>query len=272
MRIKLITAIVLGLFMVFSATAQYSVTQSTASATLFPPSATNSLDGQRNIIKLNIAAIALNNYSLQYERAITPKVSAAIGVSHRPKGSLPMLNSFESLIDDAYTFQQLQDITVSNTAFTPEVRFYLGKHGAPRGFYIAPYARFSTYQLELGNFEYTVEYQGDAGLYEETKHIDLDGNFRSTTGGILFGAQWRLTKLLYLDWWMLGAAYGGSRGKLTAVSPLTAEEQYGLREALQDLDIPLVDNEVTVDENGARMDLKGPWTGLRMGITLGVRF
>lgn len=229
-------------------------------------------NGEKNIIKLNVAAIVLNNYSLQYERLVAPRVSIALGVSHRAKGGLPLLSSFESLIDDAYTFQQIQNITVSNTAFTPEVRFYLGQRGSPSGFYIAPYLRVSTYQLGLGNFEYTVEYQDDDVPFEETKHIDLTGNLRTTTGGILLGAQWRLNKLLYLDWWMLGAAYGGANGKLTALSPLDPEEQLALQTALQDLEIPMVDSEVTVDGSGARIGLKGPWTGLRTGISLGIRF
>lgn len=53
---------------------------------------------------------------------------------------------------------------------------------------------------------------------------------------------------------------------------LSQNEQDALLETLQDTDIPLVDTEYKVSENGAEIDLDGPWAGVRAGLSIGYRF
>lgn len=230
-------------------------------------------DYDLNIAKINLLALPLRNFSLQYERMIARKISVGVGLGTVPRGSFPLLSSFESLIDDEETFNKLENIRVGSTAITVEPRFYFGKHDGPRGFYIAPYLRYSTYYLGFDEFEYTVELESGSGSqYEETRSLALSGRVNGFTGGVLFGAQWRIARRFYLDWWILGATYGTANGKLIGASPLNADEQRGLRESLEDLEIPMLETTTTVDANGGRLDIKGPWAGIRSGLAVGIKF
>ena len=49
---------------------------------------------QKNIVKINLFALALKNISVQYERAVSKKIAVAATVRFMPKGSLP----FKSII------------------------------------------------------------------------------------------------------------------------------------------------------------------------------
>src|SRR5690606_31972725 len=232
-----------------------------------PQSSKNPLaDYELNIVKINVLALPLRNFSLQYERMVSPKISLALGVSIIPRGRFPLLGSFESYINDDETFTQLEDARVGRTAITLESRFYLGKKGGLQGFYIAPYLRYSTYGLQMDDFAYTITVETASGTYEETRDIALSGRANGFTGGVLLGAQWRVSPRLYLDWWILGAAYGTANGNLDGVAALNPLEQEGLRRSLNDLDVPMVRTTVYVDENGGRLDLKGPWAGIRSGL------
>ena len=173
-----------------------------------------------------------------------------------------MRNAISNAIDDPDTDRQLDNFKTGNVAFTPEIRFYMGKQ-AMRGFYIAPFARISSFTAEMP-FEFDVN--------GTTQTMPLSGKLNTFTGGLLLGAQWKLGGKVYLDWWMLGPQYGSAKGLLDGKKTLNAQEQQELRKELQNLDIPFAETTTTVDANGARLDIKGPWAGLRAGLCLGIRF
>lgn len=224
----------------------------------------------KNIIKLNVLSLPFKNIHLQYERAIANKISFGLGLRMMPKGTLPFRSAIEDLIDDEDLSQHVSNFRTGNIAITPEVRFYLGKK-ALKGFYIAPFARFSRYTAEL---PYTFEVEdpnGSGTTYK--KAIDLSGNVTTFTGGLMFGAQFKLSKMLYLDWWILGPQYGAVDGSIDGFTQLNSDEQEALRDALEDFDdLPLVKTKSEVTANGARLDFTGPWAGLRTGLALGIRF
>lgn len=236
------------------------------------PAEITAIDDDLNIAKINLLALPLRSFSLQYERIVARKISLAFGVGIIPRGGFPLLGSFESYIGDEETFNQLKDARVGSTAVTASSRFYFGKHDGPRGFYIAPYLRYSTYGLSLDEYAYTITVETESGTYEETRNIALSGRVNGFTGGVLFGAQWRVAKRLYLDWWILGAAYGTANGKLDGAAALSSLEQQGLRESLDELEIPMVKTTATVNANGGRLDMNGPWAGIRSGLALGINF
>lgn len=222
----------------------------------------------KNLFKVSLTSLALNTYSLSYERKIGNKISLGLGYRVMPEGELPLKSNFESIIDDPETFKHVDNLVTGNTAITPEIKFYFGK-GVFRGFYIAPFARIAKYTAKLSTFEYTYDHPTEG---EKTETIPLNGELKTLTGGLLFGAQWKLSKLIYLDWSILGPQYGKSEGFLKGNKTLSAEEQDALREELEGLEIPLVDSETTVDSQGARVDFTGPWAGVRASIGLGFRF
>jgi hypothetical protein len=223
---------------------------------------------QQNFLKINLTAIALKNYSIQYERVLNKSISVAVSFRTMPTSSIPFKNLIlKSVNDDADTKEIIENFRISNFAFTPEVRFYLSKKGYGRGFYIAPFYRYANFKATNLTFDYT-------NILNQESSIDLAGKLTSNTGGFLFGAQWSLGKHLCLDWWIFGPHYGAGKGTFTGVAskPLTQEEQNDLRQKLEDLDIPLTNKTVNVNANGATLTLDGPWGGVRGGLSLGFKF
>ena len=217
----------------------------------------------KNLVKWNVGALLLKNFSFQYERAISKKISVAGGLRFAPKSNLSFKSRLESAIDDDETWESIKDFKTGNFAITPEIRFYMGKN-VFQGFYIAPFVRYAQYSAEVP-YKYDID-----GMTDE---IPLSGNVNSITGGLLFGAQWKLGKQIHLDWWILGPNYGSTSGSISGQKTLNAQEQEVLREDLKDLeDLPLVDTKSTVDGNGVKVDFDGPWAGLRAGLCIGFRF
>lgn len=217
----------------------------------------------KNLVKLNLLALGLKNISFQYERAVARKVTVAGTFRYMPNGSIPLKSTFINLADDPETERQINNLNVGNIAFMPEVRYYFGKKGAFRGFYLGAFASIARYNTDV-----VLEYD-DAGVKES---IPMKGDLTAITGGLMIGAQFKLSKKIYLDWWALGPNYGSSKGTLTGSKKMDAMEQQELRDELKSIDIPLTSFTYTVDGNGATMNIKGPWAGIRSGICIGFRF
>jgi len=222
----------------------------------------------RNIIKINVTAIVLKNFSFQYERILSKTFSIVLGYRVMPVSTLP----FQKIIldqvgDDPETRKTIENFRLSNTAITPEVRFYVGKKGYGKGFYIAPFYRHA----EFKSSELDIFYTTPANVQGSIK---LSGKLTSNTGGILLGVQRFIGKRIVLDTWIFGPHYGSGTGDFSGTSsrPLTQDEQNGLRDQLNSIDIPLTDKTVSVNANGASLKLDGPWGGLRSGISLGIKF
>jgi hypothetical protein len=224
---------------------------------------------KKNLVKVNLTSLLLRNYSAQYERVLSKIISVAISYRKMPEGNIPfksqVLNSLEQ--DDTETREIVENFKLSNYAITPEIRFYLGKKGYGRGFYIAPFYRNAGYNGN--NFRFT--YEGD-DMQEQS--MTLSGDVTSNTFGIMIGAQWSLSEHLLLDWFILGPHGGNGNGALEGVSstPLSEMEQNEIREVLEDVDIPLIEKSVEVNSAGAKVNFDGFWGGLRAGISLGIKF
>jgi hypothetical protein len=186
-----------------------------------------------------------------------------------PNGSLPFQSSLLSLTgsNDQSTVDAIKDLKTGNTAYTPELRFYLGKKGYGRGFYVAPFFRAATYNVSQIN----VAFSNGAG---GTLTIPIEGNIKTNTFGLLLGQQWSLSKWISFDWWIIGPQYGTGSGSLSGVSPqtLNAQAQADLTKELNNISIPYATKKVTVTANSAKMDIDGPWAGVRAGLALGVKF
>lgn len=226
----------------------------------------------KNLVKINLFSLPLKNFSLQYERPVAKKISVAMGVRYMPEGTIPLMSVAKKIaesddLDDDIS-GQLKNFRLGNFAITPEVRFYLGKE-VLRGFYIAPFVRYATFNVSLP-FDLETE---DANNQVTTERIDLKGDLKTIAGGLLFGAQWKLGKMVYLDWQILGPHFGKATGNLNGKKNLTPEEQDDLRLFIADLeDVPFVKFTSNVDANGAQVKVNGPWAGIRSGLSIGIRF
>lgn len=233
----------------------------------------NSSDFQykKNLIKVNLTSPIIKNYSLQYERVINKYLSVALSGRIMPATTTPFKAAvkrkvLEGEVNNELVNDIIDQMKFSNYAITPEVRFYLGKKGYGRGFYIAPYYRFAEYKL-LKN---TISFDEDGENYS----VDVEGKVRAHTGGLLLGAQWMLGKNIGLDLWLLGPNIGGGKGTATGVSntPLDADEQADLKRNLEDISTPYTRETVEVNANGGKMEISGPWAGIRAGLLFTFRF
>lgn len=222
-----------------------------------------------NFIKTNLTSIILKNYSLQYERVLSRKISVALQYRMMPTTGIPFKSSVLKIVgdEDPDTKKIIEDFKMSNYAITPEVRFYLSKKGYGRGFYIAPFYRYASYTTNDLNVSYTDDDGND-------QSIKMSGKLTSNTGGILFGVQKFIGKRVVFDIWLLGPHYGSGSGNFsgTSSSQLSQNEQNDLHDQLDGIDIPLTTKTINVDATHASLILDGPWAGVRGGLSLGVKF
>ncbi len=224
---------------------------------------TDSARIRKNQIKVNLSALVFTNFSLQYERQVGRKTTVALGANMRPFGTLPYKTLLKkALNEDAVNLDKLK---LGVWGITPEFRYYTGKKGAMRGFYIGPFFSYRQYKSDL-----PIKYDND------TKDGVFSGTLKSYTFGLQFGAQWKLGKHVHLDWWILGPNYGSARGDLIFTSALSPADQQDMIDKIENLkdDLPVkaIDS-YQVGPTGASIKVKGPWAGLRgMGFCVGYLF
>lgn len=234
----------------------------------FASAYSQSSDNKKNIIKTNLTGYIFRNYNLTYERSLTKRLSIAVSYGKIPAGEIPLVNQF--LKEDDIDFN-LNSVQFSSTQLTIEPRFYLGS-GYGHGFYLAPYYRQTTIQID--NLIYTVSFEND----DFATPITLSGKMNGNGFGLMLGSQWFLGKKnnWVIDWWIVGGHYGSSDGNFEGISDrvLSSQEQVELKEALEGIDLSVANFETTITTNarGAKMNLTGPWVGLRSGLSFGYRF
>jgi hypothetical protein len=230
----------------------------------------NNYDYDKNVIKFNLTGLLLNNYGIQYERMISRKTSFALGLRTMPESNIPFANQLGL---DSEDFNS-NDLTMGNYAITPEIRFYLGKKSGPRGFYFAPFFRYSNFDFALKNINFSFEDDDDFVSIE--KSASISANVKAMSAGAMIGSQWRLGKAIYLDWWISGGSYGKSNGNLSINTSIDKDDisiiREDLQEQLNDIEISSVKTTLDVTEQGARVDFKAPWASVRAGLSLGFRF
>ena len=224
-------------------------------------------DQPKNIVKWNVAALITKSYSFQYERAVSNNIAVAIGYRNMPKSSIPFKSTINDAVDDAQTERTIDNFKTSNFAITPEVRFYLGSKGVFQGFYLAPYVSYAKYSGE-GPFQF------DIPQLNRTETMFFKGDINTYTAGLKIGAQWKLSRLVYLDWWIIGPNYGSAKGDLYSQRNSSVVEQAVIKQQIDNLidDLPLIKATSQVDANGANIHIKGPWAGARAGLNVGFRF
>lgn len=219
------------------------------------------IPGHKNLIKINLPTLAIRTYALEYERAIGKRTALSFGYRFMPDGEIPMKDRIINTLDDPDLARQINTFSTSNSALTPQIKFYFGKD-VFKGFYLAPFARIAKYKFD-GIFEFDIN--------NTTQTIPLAGELNTVTGGLEIGVQFRLGKAVHLNF-NFGPQFGSSKGDFMGTKTLNAQEQQALRDELEGLEIPFADTQVTVNGNGANLNLSGPWGGLKGGIMLGIRF
>jgi hypothetical protein len=172
----------------------------------------------------------------------------------------------------------INKLRVVHYAFTPEIRFYLGKKGYGEGFYIAPFYRNGYYEAKGVGLDFLKDNGQDDTL-------QFNAQIKSNTFGILLGAQWKLGKRFMLDMQFFGPHFGNSTLVITGRPryEMTIDEQDNLealgqflseevRNNLINAGVPFKNEIIKKDPNRIQLKANSIWGGLRAGITLGWKF
>jgi hypothetical protein len=218
---------------------------------------------KKNIIKLNLSGFVWKNLSVQYERKIGQRYSFAFNAHFIPFGSTLFETLAEKIIND--TSVKISQFKFGNVGLAPEFRCYVGKKGALRGFYVGVFVSYNQYTSD-----FPIAYQSGR------KTGVFTGSLNAYTVGVQLGAQFKLSKHFYLDWWIIGPNIGNAKGKFSFNTALSASDQLSVRDEIENLNNILtfkVIDSYTVNANGAEIIANGPWGGTRaLGINIGYRF
>lgn len=225
-----------------------------------------------NQIKINLATLFWQTGSLNYERQISNRWTLGITANYRPNGSAPFKSqiqkifgeSNETYLDNKFDVNQLD---YGNWSLSPEVKFYLGKSGAFKGFYIAGFVKYENIDLD-----YDLPLEFDIQGYNIQSILPLSGSITPWSGGIYFGNQWQLGKNWYIDWQIIGGNFGGGNMEVSAHQNLSDEHQEKIRSFAEEIQDQLSNLEYEVNSKGARIWGNIPWAGLRMGLSIGFAF
>lgn len=214
-----------------------------------------------NLLKLNLWPLVVSNVSLEYERSIGERISLNGTLSLRPKAALPFESIWESAFDDVNNI--LDQAKLGAFSITPELRFYIGNRGILNGFYIAPFVKYSNYNL-------TTEISVNETNYQ--KVVPISGSLDAFTGGIAIGNQWHLGKDIYLDWRIIGPNYGFNNGNFQGKATLNVDEQREIKKQLDDFDSSLMHLRKEVNADGVTITSSGAFAGVRTALSIGYRF
>ena len=146
----------------------------------------SSAQEKQNVIKVNLFSPIVKTGSFFFERAISEKSSAQIGIG--------------------FTAFNRDEIKLNGIFITPEYRFYLSEsEAAPVGFYVGPYLRYQNLKIETTDSE------------------PADKATLSTFGGgVVVGRQWIFSDIVALDIF-LGPNYNSGKVKVTSGSNVEDE-------------------------------------------------
>lgn len=143
---------------------------------------------QQNVVKVGLTPLAFGNVNLNYERALSERMSlnAKVGFSF-PGRAIPFT--------DATGTGDISDGSYGAFEITPELRFYGKEKGALRGFYWGPWLRYR--QWGIGGTDVVSTYT-----------TTVDFGLSTFNGGVQLGAQWLIGDVFSIDWSFLGVGVG----------------------------------------------------------------
>ncbi|MBC7915465.1 MAG: DUF3575 domain-containing protein [Pyrinomonadaceae bacterium] len=228
----------------------------------------------KNNFKINLSSLAFKSYSLYYERSLSRKISFSAGYRTMPStnlGGLPLVKKLNEKFNDGdELLEGINRMEASGNAYTGEFRFYGGKKPGARGFYLALYGRYATF-----NHDYDYRFTSSSN---SSVSIPINSKVQGFGGGLMLGKQWLIAKRVNLDVYILGAHYGkltGTSNGLANLSSLSDNDKQNLKDDLEGVliikDKPLLST--TVNNQGITGKIDGPFAGVRgLGFSLGIAF
>ncbi len=134
----------------------------------------NQTKAQNAVLKINFLSLVVKTFNVSFEKVLDTDNSFQLGVF--------------------YTGVAISDTDLTGIGITPEYRFYLSDTDAPDGVYVAPYLRYSNFNLE-------------------NKFTASEATLSSFGGGLVIGRQWLFKEKITFDIF-LGPTYSTSTIKL----------------------------------------------------------
>lgn len=234
-----------------------------------------------NSVRFNVAGAALNLYSLQYERQLTPRLALNNTFFLRPKSDIPFGGFIDNLakthgvgltgIRFDYIFMNEAQLGVKG--YSPELRYYLGKKKNKA--FIGVFGMYENFDMkvpaQIGVMKNGVNY--------EVK-LPINFTFNTFSGGILIGKQFTWDRV-GLDVVFIGP-HIGSAGKFYAfgqnanLQGLNEEEKIFVKDRIRER-FGLKDKYFSMELNDDAAEIRSirpvPYLGIRgIGVNLSYRF
>ncbi len=236
----------------------------------------------RHLVKFNLTNLIINHYYLNYEFAILKFLSVDVGYGMIPKSRIPYIKDFveePAVTEDTYEMvRALYDTKLAGKIFNASIKLYLGKDWS-QGFYFEPYYRLEKY--DVSDFHLEVDDDIDLAGFQHSEDgikIDMSGDMTSNSFGLLLGTQWFIGKKKHflIDVWWLSLHYGSVTATVEGRSnaSLTDEQLTDVQNNFDNMDLEndYVEFETEIHKDNAKIKVKGPWAGIRCGLSIGYRF
>ncbi len=215
-----------------------------------------------NAIKVNSLAIAFNNISVSYERALSSRFSTGVNFGYKYSGSDQGFLNIDNAKFDIYTKP------ITGFTITPEVRWYARKcdDRLLEGFYISMYLRFTRYNTGL-NFDYYPE-------ENDPRFLQADVGIGEYGIGLQLGYQLVLWKRLNIDFMFFGPRYSSYHLLYEFDQNVSAQFLEDLTDFVNDaIDRFGLEYKVEVKQSGEkRASHTFSFANIRFGIGLGFSF
>lgn len=146
----------------------------------------------QNVVKFYPGPLVNKNLRFGYERVLNDRLSASIDLGYAmPR---PFLVGLSGRIGDTTGAAALVEDALKVQGFNANVqlRFYPGGE-APKGFFVAPYLRYSNVAGGLNDVSLTTDLTGSLNL-----------GLSSTALGAMFGYQFLIADRVTIDWQIVG--------------------------------------------------------------------
>lgn len=176
--------------------------------------------GPKNVVKLNpLGVIGYRNIPIYYERAIYGPVAISAGFGYKLPTKVG--GAYGRAIKAAVTnLGGTADFgRITGFSLTPEIKFYLSERGAPRGFYIGPYFRYSRYRLGMSA-------SGTDPIDNTFYMADVAMQYKTIGGGIQMGAQWIINDGFTIDWFFFGPGFRRHEASMEVTSNVVSSDQW----------------------------------------------
>lgn len=179
----------------------------------------------------------------EWAYASNKSLSVLVGIPRPTKMPNLLENNFD-LTDEGKTVKN----RYSSFGAVVENRFYLGKN-APRGFYLAPYARYNNFSLARTTEEAETQYA-----------TTFKGAINGIGIGGAMGVQFRLGEHFTMDATFVGIDFKWLRGTLTYTTNDPNNDVAKFRDEVQAAveDIPLIGKNLSAAIDGDKIRVKTP--------------